>query len=320
MGFHEVQFPTGISYGSVGGPGFNTSVIETDSGQEERVSRWSQSRRRYNAVEGFQDLDADLATIIEFYLARSGPANGFRFKDFTDFTTSSNHRSTPANSDVIIGTGDGSETQFQLIKLYTSGSETHTRTITKPVSGTVVVAVNAVAQTEGVDFTVDTTSGIITFNTAPGNALDVTAGFEFDVPVRFGLEIDAQLPLSYDAFESGSIPDIPLVEIISETLTQDEFYFGGAKDHGSITANISITLLSGRVQRVEADAASLEIILPDTADLPAGGPYFYIINEGSNSIDVVATAGGSAVATVATSSSVVIFLSVNAGVKTWYSK
>jgi uncharacterized protein (TIGR02217 family) len=82
------------------------------------------------------------------------------------------------------------------------------RTITKPVADTVRIALGGVGQLSG--WSVDTTTGLITFAAAPGSGVAVTAGFEFDVPVRF--DTDA-LDVTLDLERLGSITSIPLVEI-----------------------------------------------------------------------------------------------------------
>jgi uncharacterized protein (TIGR02217 family) len=57
---------------------------------------------------------------------------------------------------------------------------------------------------------VDATTGIVTFGAAPSAGVAITAGFEFDVPVRF--DSDA-LDVTLDLERLGSITSIPLLEI-----------------------------------------------------------------------------------------------------------
>jgi len=288
MGFHETRFPTGISYRSSGGPGYSTAILEVDSGAEERVARWDAARRQYNAAYGVKNY-TDLSDLTKFYIARKGPAFGFRYKDFLDCTSTSTGLDSSLggaavdDEDQIIGTGDGTETQFQLIKKYTEGGVTRTRNITKPVAGTTIIAIDGAGQ--GAGWSVDTTTGVVTFSVAPALNEEITAGFEFDVPVRFGKELDDVLSLSIDDFGSGSAQDIPLIEIKDEGEIQDEFFFGGAADL-AISANTQVTLQTGRVLRVTPAGAGLKVILPDEAALPTGGPYFYIYNIGSDAISI----------------------------------
>lgn len=195
--FAEIQFPTDISYGATGGPMFMTDVVSTLSGHEQRNSKWSQSRAKYNVASGIK-TETQWHALIAFFRARLGKAIGFRFKDWSDYKA----------ENVIIGTGDDSTTDFQLVKLYTSGSVAVSRTITKPVAGTVDIYVDSVLQSSGV--TVDAATGIVSFNTAPADGDLIVADFEFDVPVRFDTD---ELAMSMDSFDAGSWSSIPLIEV-----------------------------------------------------------------------------------------------------------
>ena len=209
MPFHEIRFPTAISFGASGGPERRTDIVVLGSGYEERNQRWADSRRRYDAGYGVKSLD-DLETVIAFFEERRGRLHGFRWKDHADFK-SCTASASPAASDQPIGTGDGMTAAFQLVKRYGSSFAPWTREIKKPVMGT-LLAVDGAAKVEGTDFTCDTTSGIITFEAGsiPASGAVVTAGFEFDVPARFDTD---QLKINLDGFRHGSIPSIPIVEI-----------------------------------------------------------------------------------------------------------
>jgi uncharacterized protein (TIGR02217 family) len=205
-GFHEVQFPSAIGYGSTGGPGFATTVVESASGFEQRNIEWQQARARYDVGTGLKSED-DLASLIAFFRARMGRAYGFRFKDWSDFK-SCDPDATPAATDQAIGTGDASTLSFALRKTYQSGSETFMRPVTKPVDVSVRVALDGVEQMTG--WAVDSTTGLVTFDVAPADGAVITAGFEFDVPVRFE---DDLLTLSLETFRAGAVPAIPLIEV-----------------------------------------------------------------------------------------------------------
>jgi uncharacterized protein (TIGR02217 family) len=146
-----------------------------------------------------------------------GRANGFRVKDFLDFTSNANGVTAPTNLDQVIGTGTGSLTTFQLKKTYTKGALSLARNIKKPVVGTVLIAKAGVAQTITTHYTLDTTTGIVTFLSAPANGNSITAGYEFDVPCRF--DTDELTDIEYEMNAGGAttniinIPDIPIVEI-----------------------------------------------------------------------------------------------------------
>jgi uncharacterized protein (TIGR02217 family) len=208
--FHDVRFPTGISRRASGGPERRTDVVALASGHEERNSRWAHSRRRYNAGYGIRTLD-EIHEVVGFFEERRGRLHGFRWKDHADYK-SGPPQSAVDPADQEIGTGDGTTASFQLIKSYGDGGSAYVRPITKPVAGTVRVAVDGAEKSDGVDFTVDLQTGIVTFQTSaiPGAAQTVTAGFEFDVPVRFDSDL---LTINLDAFAAGQIPDIALVEV-----------------------------------------------------------------------------------------------------------
>ena len=206
MAFHEVRFSDAISRGARGGPERRTQIVELASGAEERNASWANSRRRYDVAYGIRRAD-DLAAVVAFFEARNGRLHGFRFKDWADFKSCLPSQ-TPGPADQPIGTGNGSATLFQITKRYTSGAQSWTRAITKPVAGTITIALNGTPQASG--WSVSTATGLITFTTAPAPGVAITAGFEFDVPVRF--DTDA-LDVTLDLERLGSITSIPLMEI-----------------------------------------------------------------------------------------------------------
>ena len=114
--------------------------------------------------------------------------------------------------DQVIGTGDGATATFRLAKTYGDAGGDWRREILKPVAGTVRVAVNGVAL-PGAGFACDAVTGVVTiveeYIPHPGAA--VQAGFEFDVPVRFDTD---RIDVNLEAFRAGSIPAIPLKEIL----------------------------------------------------------------------------------------------------------
>lgn len=205
-GFHEVRFPTEVSLGARGGPERRTDVVTMRSGFEERNSIWAGSRRKYNAGYGVKSF-AQLEKVVAFWEERRGRLYGFRWKDRLDFKSCA-AAAIPSANDQVIGTGNGTATQFQLVKAYGSAFAPWTRDIRKPVAGSVSISVNGAPQPSG--WTVDTTTGIVTFAVAPSIGAIVRAGFEFDVPVRFDADY---LEVDYSHFEAGQIPNIPIIEI-----------------------------------------------------------------------------------------------------------
>jgi uncharacterized protein (TIGR02217 family) len=207
MAFDDVRFPTTISRGSSGGPERRTDVVTTASGGEERNSRWAHSRRRYNVGHGVKSL-AQLHEVIAFFEGRRGRLHAFRFKDQTDWKSCAPN-ATPARTDQVLGTGNGIQASFQLLKSYGGPSRSYARNITAPVAASVLVAVNGIAT---LAFTLNGQTGVITFNAGsiPAAGTTITAGFEFDVPVRFDTD---EITVNLKHFEAGDIPEIPLIEV-----------------------------------------------------------------------------------------------------------
>jgi uncharacterized protein (TIGR02217 family) len=207
MAFDNVRFPIAISRGATGGPERRTDVVMTASGREERNSRWANSRRRYNVGFGVKSLN-DIHTVIAFFEERRGRLHAFRFKDHADFK-SCPPQTTPNAIDQNIGTGTGSLATFQLVKTYGNGLRNYTRTISAPVAGTILAAVNGTVTTQ---FSVNTATGVLTFNAGsiPVNGAVVTAGFEFDTLVRFDAD---DISIDIAGFTGGDIPHIPLIEV-----------------------------------------------------------------------------------------------------------
>lgn len=210
MSFHEIRFPTHISRGATGGPERRTDVVVMGSGVEERNARWAHSRRSYNAGYGIRSLD-DLHAVTAFFEERRGRLFGFRWKDHADWK-SCVPEAAPAAGDQVLGIGDGTRATFALLKRYGALHAPYDRPITKPVAGSVLVAVDGAAQLDGVDFDLDAALGTVTFKSGrePASEALVTAGFEFDVPVRFDAD---KLEINLSGFRHGAIPSIPIVEL-----------------------------------------------------------------------------------------------------------
>lgn len=208
MAFHEIRFPANLSFGSIGGPERRTEIVALTNGHEERRTPWAHSRRRYDAGLGLRSLD-DVAALIAFFEARAGQMHGFRWKDWADFKSCAPSVEVSC-LDQSIGLGDGVLRVFSLRKAYASGPARYWRPVMKPVEGTVVVGVGDVEKREGVDYTVDLASGSVTFAVPPDAGAVVTAGFEFDVPVRFDTD---RIAVSVSSFQAGDLPQVPVIEV-----------------------------------------------------------------------------------------------------------
>lgn len=317
MSFREIRFPDDISYGSSGGPGFMTSIVEMDSGSEVRVPRWAQPRWQYNVAYGVKS-QTQLSTLINFYMNVLGATYGFRYKDWADYTSASDGISALAFTDQTIGTGDGSKTTFQLVKKYSYGAYSYTRTIVKPVAGAgkVRVAADGVEMTSG--WSIDTTTGVITFSSAPGVGVVITAGFEFDVPVRFGADVDKAISSSIDDYSNRSVTSITLTEVREFAPVDDEYDFGGGAEI-IMSSNVSISFGTSRVQNYKPQSGGLTATLPATgSSIPGGAAHIYILNGHASNSFTLKSPGGSTMATIAAGTMVVAFVTVDgSGNKYW---
>lgn len=202
------RFPTTLSYHSSGGPMWKTQVVQTTSGREQRIQTWQDALRRWDAMAGVK-TDAQIDELQAWFLIAAGMANGFRFKDWKDYSASSNNGVGIVNA---TGLGNGT-TAGQLYKRYTIGSYSYTRKIVKPVAGTVSVFKNGTALTIGSgtnQFQLNTSTGIVTFyGAAPASSDVLTWSGEFDVPARFDTDT---FSASYEELNASSV-SLPIVEI-----------------------------------------------------------------------------------------------------------
>ena len=223
--YDNVILPLSLSFGTTTGPKTSTVVSFTDSGFRKANRRWSQHLRRFNLRYALRSPQ-DVYTLLKLFEAVDGPANSFLLRDWNDWNTTDGRMGDqgagfitaadqPLENTVTGGiVGDGTTLTYQALKRYTVGAASHGRTIKKPQNGTILVAVDAVAQTEGVDFTVDYATGIVSFASPPGasgspTGVSVTWGGAFYVPVAFEGDEFIQ---SLDTHDVSSVPDIRLIE------------------------------------------------------------------------------------------------------------
>ncbi len=202
--FHDVLFPLELGYGATGGPQFSTQVAVTASGFEQRNSGWAAARLHYDAGVGVRS-EADLAALIRFFRARRGQAHGFRFRDPLDHS-SRDDDAPPTPLDQPLGLGDGLRTRFELTKAY-GDSDAPLRRITRPVAASVRVGVDGSEVLTGWSLDAE---GAVDFDVAPAVGAAVSAGFMFDVPVRFA---EDRIDVALAGFQAGELPSVPLVEI-----------------------------------------------------------------------------------------------------------
>ena len=226
--------------------------------------------------------------LVEFILARGGPVHSFPFKDWSDYCTSAygtTHNPGDVavdDEDVILGVGTGVLSQFQAIKKYTSGTTVRNRNIYLIKQGTFLLSVDGVLKTETTDYSVDYSTGLITMVVAPTLGQVVSAGFEFYVKCQFGAEIDEAVKVSIDDYNTTSLPDIPLREVREGVVTEDEFMYGGAKDHGELTGGTAVLSKAyGLLHVVSPQGPAATVMqLPSLTGIQDGGPHFIVSHGG----------------------------------------
>ena len=201
--YDDVDFPLALGREASVAPAFSTAIVTTAAGVEQRNADWADARLRFDAGPGVRS-EADLATLIAFFRARRGAARAFRFRDPFD---ASSGAAVPLPGDQPIGVGDGTTTGFALAKCYGEGDEAQVRAITRPVADSVRVAVDGTERLTGWSLL---NGGIVAFDAAPAAGAAITAGFLFDVPVRFAEDM---LEVSRATFLAGEAPSVPLIEV-----------------------------------------------------------------------------------------------------------
>ncbi len=195
--FDDIRFPLALGREAEVMPETRTAIATGAGGAERRNADWAQPRTRYDVGPGVRS-EGDIALLLDFFRARMGPARGFRLQDPFDHATGD-----PVGAgDVVLGSGDGVATAFALVKRYGAMA----RRITRPVAGSVRVAVDGV-ETQG--FTVEREGQAVLDQPPPVGAV-VTAGFAFDVPVRFA---EDGLRVARATFGAGNAPEVPLIEV-----------------------------------------------------------------------------------------------------------
>ena len=197
MSFLEIIFPESISFNSSSILEFSTTITNTKNGNESRNINWKTNKMKYNIINGIKTIN-ELNEIASFFRNVKGRGYGFRFKDWSDYSGTAQQ----------IGLGDGTTTEFQLIKTYTISGNIYTRKISKPVISTIKIYLNNI---ESSDFSVDLATGLVSFNTAPASDLIITADFEFDVPVRFNSD---NMEIKLESINTGKVKELELVEIL----------------------------------------------------------------------------------------------------------
>lgn len=170
------RFPDKIAYGARGGPSFSTDIARLPGGREARNGNWAYPVHEWDVSQGINS-QADLITLRAFFMAARGRLHSWRFKDWADFSASH----TGAEKGVVLGL---TSTAFQLVKRYTSGSNTQDRIIRKPIASGFQIKDGSTTLTLTTDYSLDATTGMV-ITTSARTAANLTWAGEFDVPMRF---------------------------------------------------------------------------------------------------------------------------------------
>jgi len=189
--FDDVLFPLELGREAEVAPGFSTAILTSAGGREARNAAWAEARTSYDVGPGLRS-EADIGVLLAFFRARMGAARGFRLRDPFDFDAVGE----------VVGVGDGVLRRFALVKSYGAAE----RRITRPVAGSVSVALGGVGT---LAFSVEA-GGWVVLDVAPAFGVVVTAGFAFDVPVRFAGD---RLSVARATFLAGVAASVPLVEV-----------------------------------------------------------------------------------------------------------
>lgn len=226
VGFDEIRFPQKVEFGVTGGAEWFTTVVNTQSGFEQRNQNWENSRHRFSAeyLVTPNEAQAGFDEVKDFFMARRGMLRGFRFKDHTDFVATA--EVCLQYNDLDAAVGDGVETEFQTARFYDDGVNPYRRVIKKPVIETgaqsdaddpdaqvfLDTGGGPVLQTRNPagDYSFDTTSGKITFNVAPAVDDVITWTGRFDVPMRFDMD---DMNVTLESFLNFEWPTIQFIEI-----------------------------------------------------------------------------------------------------------
>lgn len=316
MAFHDVELPSSIQYGSQFGAGYATLIYPTATGQEFRTTRQSRGRHRFSLMKELQS-DTEAAALKAFAIQRRGSLHSFKLKDWSDFTTASDGKSSPTASDAILGTGTGSYAgPYQLVKTYGSGQPgEYNRVLTLPETGSIVAAVNG---TPTAAFT-SNSLGQLTFTTPPPNGHVVTAGCEFRVPVRFERSVDEWAKLRADAYGVWGMADVAAVEVLDEVEYPERFPFSDAKLWGTVTSDLRIAINDGTVHYFEEvlNGLGVNAFLPVLTYMPLGREVITIITGLTTDPLHVRDDAGNLVVTVNNSESVRLGVLRNGSTSFW---
>jgi uncharacterized protein (TIGR02217 family) len=179
------RFPDDLAIWAVGGRGFQTTIVRAFTGQESRNvdmayggnGAWDVSACL--RTPDWQSNNYNQKTLRNYFMVAHGAAYGFRLKDFQDYKDES------SGILGLTGLGVAATTSYQMYKGYSMSPLSALGIILKPVAATIAVYVNGVLKTLTTDYTLDSTTGIVTFTSQPTVGHTLTWTGQYDIPVRF---------------------------------------------------------------------------------------------------------------------------------------
>lgn len=321
-GYHDIVLPDKFSQGSQMQVSYDTRITQLESGVETRLSRYRpEGRRRYSVLRGIAS-GADVLELYEFYILRQGALNSFKFRDWMDFATNPS-RETFSSGHVPVSAFDHplspvTGRTYQLVTIYQDAARTITRPLHKIVIGTEEIAVNG-APLVPAQYTINTESGEVTIDGSLGTINSITGGCQFYTTVRFAESTDEAFNVAMQAtLDTQSLPGFDLVEDVAPDGVSQDYQYGGSHFYTNVVGTIRLLEVQGRLQVFTTAGASAAVILPNSFNIPTGGPIF-VLHNSISSTDTLAVKdqASTTIATVAIGSTAEVYLANASGSDLW---
>lgn len=184
--FSESRMNAEIGYGSSFSESY--SVVNTEDAGRNSYGKLNDPRPLARCDLVFQNRSHEftLTQVMDVFHRAGGTFGGFRVKNYANYSTN-RYQGVPTAVDQRLRP-TATPGVYQITQWYGEPVElSRRRLIKKPVPGTVKVAINGVATLVG--WTVDNTTGLVTFGVVPAPGDVLTAGCYFDFPMRFETDL-----------------------------------------------------------------------------------------------------------------------------------
>lgn len=191
--------PCVAGYECISSPRWSTDLVMVDSGSESANQRWADVLHKFTLPSLSREMLLYNA-IKNHWMAMRGPFYIWPWRDPLDFASvdlvAPNAAPAIASTDEYLGTGDGYNANFQLYRTYkrentgspTTLTQSYRRKIELPIVSSVLLKGEALGSPSDPlpsVLTISRPGGVVTFASPPPAGMLLTAGFLFDVPVRF---------------------------------------------------------------------------------------------------------------------------------------